>query len=103
MYSEAELVALLKSDPEKYIIPENGNFPRVGGHTKATGGLGADGDGAFIPGVILQSDGTYKEHLGGAGTNVYPITDTYPWSFNKQITFDASFIFFLQSRSINFK
>jgi len=92
LYSEAELVALLKSDPEKYIIPENGNFPRVGGHTKATGGLGADGDGAFIPGVILQSDGTYKEHLGGAGTNVYPITDTYPWSFNKQITFDASFI-----------
>lgn len=92
LYSEAELVALLKSDPEKYIIPENGNFPRVGGHTKATGGLGADGDGAFIPGVILQSDGTYKEHLGGAGTNIYPITDTYPWSFNKQITFDASFI-----------
>lgn len=92
LYSEAELVALLKSDPEKYIIPENGNFPRVGGHTKATGGLGADGDGAFIPGVILQADGTYKEHLGGAGTNVYPITDTYPWSFNKQITFDASFI-----------
>ncbi len=92
LYSEAELVALLKSNPEKYIIPENGNFPRVGGHTKATGGLGADGDGAFIPGVILQSDGTYKEHLGGAGTNIYPITDTYPWSFNKQITFDASFI-----------
>lgn len=92
LYSEAELVALLKSDPEKYIIPENGNFPRVGGHTKATGGMGADGDGGFIPGVILQSDGTYKEHLGGAGTNIYPITDTYPWSFNKQITFDASFI-----------
>jgi TonB-linked SusC/RagA family outer membrane protein len=92
LYSEAELAALLKSDPEKYIIPVNGNFPRVGGHTKATGGMGADGDGGFIPGVILQSDGTYKEHLGGAGTNIYPITDTYPWSFNKQITFDASFI-----------
>lgn len=92
LYSEADLVALLKSDPEKYIIPVNGNFPRVGGHTKATGGMGADGDGGFIPGVILQSDGTYKEHLGGAGTNIYPITDTYPWSFNKQITFDASFI-----------
>ena len=92
LYSEAELVALLKSDPEKYIIPTNGNFPRVGGHTKATGGMGADGDGGFIPGVILQSDGTYKEHLGGAGTNIYPITDTYPWSFNKQITFDASFL-----------
>lgn len=91
-YTEAQLVALLKSDPEKYIIPTNGNFPRVGGHTKATGGLGADGDGGFIPGVILQADGTYKEHLGGAGTNIYPITDTYPWSFNKQITFDASFV-----------
>ncbi|MEZ4904981.1 MAG: SusC/RagA family TonB-linked outer membrane protein [Spirosomataceae bacterium] len=92
LYSEAELIALLKSDPEKYIIPTNGNFPRVGGHTKATGGLGTDGDGAFIPGVILQADGTYKEHLGGAGTNIYPITDTYPWSFNKQITFDASYL-----------
>lgn len=90
--SEAELVAMLKSNPEQYIIPTNGNFPRVGGHTKETGGLGPDGDGAFIPGVILQADGTYKEHLGGAGTNIYPITDTYPWSFNQQITFDASFL-----------
>lgn len=92
LYSEAELVALLKSDPEKYIIPENGNFPRVGGYTKATGGMGADGDGAFVPGVILNADGSYTEHLGGAGTNIFPISNTYPWSFNKQITFDASFL-----------
>lgn len=92
LYSEAELVALLKSNPEQYIIPENGNFPRVGGYTKATGGMGADGDGAFVPGVILQADGTYKEHLGGAGTNIFPISNTYPWSYNQQITFDASFL-----------
>ena len=49
-------------------------------------------DGGFIPGVIQNADGSYTEHLGGAGTNIYPITDTYPWSFNQQITFDASFI-----------
>jgi TonB-linked SusC/RagA family outer membrane protein len=90
--SEAELVALLKSNPEKYIIPQNGNFPRVGGYSASSGGLGADGDGAFVPGVILQADGTYKEHLGGPGTRIYPISNTYPWSYNQQITFDASFI-----------
>ncbi|GAB3168698.1 SusC/RagA family TonB-linked outer membrane protein [Telluribacter humicola] len=92
LYSEDELAALLKSDPEKYIIPQNGNFPRVGGYTAATGGMGPDGDGAFVPGVIQNADGTFTEHLGGPGTNIYPITDTYPWSFNKQITFDASFV-----------
>ncbi|RAJ99753.1 TonB-linked SusC/RagA family outer membrane protein [Larkinella arboricola] len=99
-YSAAELAALLKSDPEKYIIPQNGNFPRVGGHTKETGGMGFDSngdgvleyDGGFIPGVIQNADGSYTEHLGGPGTKVYPITDTYPWSYNQQITFDASFI-----------
>lgn len=98
--SAADLAAMLKSDPSKYIIPENGNFPRVGGHTKATGGMGFDSngdgvleyDGGFIPGVIQNADGSFTEHLGGPGTNIYPITDTYPWSFNQQITFDASFI-----------
>jgi TonB-linked SusC/RagA family outer membrane protein len=95
LYSSSELVELLKSDPEKYVIPRNGNFPRVGGHTKETGGmLTAEGlyDGAFIPGVIQNPDGSFTPHLGGAGTNVYPVTDTYPWSYNKQITFDGSFI-----------
>lgn len=98
-YSPDELAALLKSDPEKYIIPQNGNFPRVGGHTKETGGMPLDDgfDGAFIPGVIAITNAEgqitgYKEHLGGEDTKVYPVTDTYPWSYNKQITFDASFI-----------
>lgn len=90
--SEAELIAMLKSDPEKYIIPQNGNFPRVGGYSANSGGLGPDGDGAFVPGVIQQADGTFKEHLGGPGTKIYPISNTYPWSYNQQITFDASFI-----------
>lgn len=92
LYSPDELVALLKSDPEKYIIPQNGNFPRVGGHTAATGGFGADGDGAFIPGVWKDDAGVYHEWLGGAGTKYLPITNMYPWSFNQQVTFDASFI-----------
>ncbi len=104
LYSADQLVALLKSDPEKYIIPKAGNYPRVGGHTAETGGfpVDADGnDGAFAPGVIQTagaetpddfSDDEYVEHLGGPGTNVYPITNTYPWGFNEQITFDASFI-----------
>jgi hypothetical protein len=104
LYSESELVDLLKSDPERYIIPQVGNFPRVGGHTAETGGFDVgDGgnDGAFVPGVIQVAGGDtpedftddeYEEHLGGPGTNIYPITNTYPWRFQKQITFDASFI-----------
>uniref|UniRef100_UPI0035672772 TonB-dependent receptor domain-containing protein n=1 Tax=Mariniphaga sediminis TaxID=1628158 RepID=UPI0035672772 len=104
MYSEQELIALLKSDPEKYIIPRRGNYPRVGGHTQGTGGmLLEDGhyDGAFVPGVVQVagqdtpddfSDDEYVEHLGGDGTAIIPITDTYPWSYNKNITFDASFV-----------
>jgi hypothetical protein len=94
LYGEQELMAMLKSDPNRYIIPENGNFPRVGGYTQATGGFEVDGeyDNGFIPGVIEVSDGVYEEHLGGPGTNFYPISNMYPWSYNKQITFDASFI-----------
>ena len=85
----------MKANPEKYIIPVNGNFPRVGGYTQETGGvLGEDGtyDNGFAPGVIEVSEGVYEEHLGGPNTNVYPITAMYPWSFNKQITFDADFM-----------
>lgn len=99
LYSPEELTILLKSDPEYYIIPQNGRFPRVGGHTKETGGLEFEGqyDGGFIPGVIPVRDESgnitsYIEHLGGPGTRVYPITDIFPWSFNKTITFDASFV-----------
>ncbi len=98
LYTKDELVALLKSDPEKYIIPQNGNFPRVGGHTQETGGFPlSDGtttlyDGVFIPGVYIGEDNQYHEWLGGEGTKYIPLTDAYPWSFNKQVTFDASFI-----------
>ncbi|WP_268036150.1 SusC/RagA family TonB-linked outer membrane protein [Algoriphagus sp. PAP.12] len=104
LYSQDELIALLKSDPDRYIIPGPGDFPRVGGHTAETGGYYIDengNDGAFVPGVIQTagqdtpddySDDVYEEHLGGEGTNFYPITDTYPWSFNEQVTFDATFI-----------
>lgn len=109
LYSPDELADLLKSDPSKYIIPRAGNYPRVGGHTAETGGMpvgasdGGGNDGAFVPGVIQTAgantpdnyeDDEYVEHLGGSGTdlNIYPITDTYAWGFNEQITFDASFI-----------
>lgn len=109
LYSDEELVDLLKSDPEAYIIPRNGNFPRVGGHTAATGGYFYDddgnavpgNDGAFVPGVIQVegadtpddfSDDVYEEHLSPSDANIYPITNTYPWDFNQNITFDASFI-----------
>ena len=103
LYSEDELVALLKSNPEEYIIPQVGKYPRVGGHTAETGGMPLDdgNDGAFVPGVVKTAgadtpddftDDEYVEHLGGPGTAVIPITDTYPWSYNKNITFDASFI-----------
>ncbi len=107
--SEQELIALLKSDPEKYIIPRNGNYPRVGGHTEETGGFFFDDngnavaghDGAFVPGVIQVageetpddfSDDEYIEHLYPTENTLYPITDTYPWDFNQAITFDASFV-----------
>ncbi len=104
LYSADELASLLKSDPEAYIIPQGGNYPRVGGHESGTGGypLDAQGnDGGFIPGVIQTagadtpddfSDDEYEEHLGGPGTNYYPMTSLYPWRFNEQVTFDASFI-----------
>lgn len=104
VYTADELIALLKSDPEKYIIPQPGNFPRVGGHTQETGGFYVDEngyDGAFVPGVVQTegaetpddySDDVYVEHLGGEGTNIYPITNAYAWGFNEQITFDASFV-----------
>lgn len=97
LYSQEELIKLLKSNPGKYIIPQNGNFPRVGGYTQATGGMpvnmGAPGyDGVFVPGVILNAQGEYVEHLGGPGTRIYPASSGYPWSYNEQITFDASFL-----------
>lgn len=98
LYGQEELIALLKSDPEKYIIPQNGNFPRVGGYTPETGGLPTNtddapgNDGVFIPGVILGEDGEYIEHLGGEGTVIYPASRQFAWSHSQQITFDASFL-----------
>ncbi len=100
LYSEQDLVNLLKSDPERYIIPQNGHYPRVGGYEESTGGYWNDNfgtaneayDGVFIPGVIANGDGTYTEHLGGEGTVIYPASRQYPWSWNEAITFDASFI-----------
>lgn len=104
LMSSAELEDYLKSNPDEYIIPQNGKYPRVGGHTQETGGMQLpDGyyDGAFIPGVRQvagadtpddYSDDVYVENLGGEGTILAPITDTYPWSYNKNVTFDASFI-----------
>ncbi|MEQ6119449.1 SusC/RagA family TonB-linked outer membrane protein [Reichenbachiella sp. MALMAid0571] len=113
LMSESELIAFLKSNPEEYIIPRTGYYPRVGGHTAETGGLEYDGehDGAFIPGVVQTagadtpddfSDDEYTEHLGGPGTTIIPITEAYPWSYNKNITFDASFIK-LRELSIGYK
>lgn len=97
--SKDEIAALLKSDPEKYIIPQNGYFPRVGGHTQATGGYalplpggGTSYDGAFVPGVWQDDDGNYHEWLGADGTQYQPITNVYPWAYNQNVTFDASFI-----------
>lgn len=97
-YSPEELVALLKSDPDKYIIPSNGDFPRVGGYDKESGGFftefGGEGwDGAFIPGVKIGEDGEYVEILGGGPeTFKVPIGLIFPWRFNQQVTFDASFV-----------
>ena len=100
LYSEQELVNLLKSDPERYIIPKNGHFPRVGGYEESTGGYWNNDfgtaneayDGVFIPGVIDNGDGTYTEHLGGEGTVIYPASRQFAWSYNQAVTFDASFI-----------
>ncbi|MCH7415261.1 SusC/RagA family TonB-linked outer membrane protein [Belliella sp. R4-6] len=97
LYSQEELIALLKSDPDRFIIPSNGNFPRVGGYDSYAGGLpvnmGPEGnDGVFVPGVIRNAEGEYVEHLGGPGTRIHPIASAYPWRFNQQVTFDASFL-----------
>lgn len=105
--TEDEFAALLQSDPEQYILPRNGNYPRVGGHTQETGGmLTAEGvyDGGFTPGVRLvvdpQTGGEeLVPHLGhnpgfdeSAGTVIIPITDMYSWRFNQSATFDASYV-----------
>lgn len=97
-YSEDELVELLKSNPEEFIIPQNGNFPRVGGYTPEMGGLATNtsdapgNDGVFIPGVIEVAPGEYVEHLGGEGTVIYPASRQFAWRFNQQVTHDASFL-----------
>jgi TonB-linked SusC/RagA family outer membrane protein len=98
--SQDQLIAMLKSDPEKYIIPQNGHYPRVGGYDQESGGYWNNNngtaneayDGAFIPGVIANGDGTYREHLGGEGTRVYPVSSQFPWSYNQAVTYDASYI-----------
>jgi hypothetical protein len=98
LYTPDQLIAMLKSDPEKYIIPQNGNFPRVGGYTQAAGGLpnplgtATNYDGVFIPGVIQTAPGVYREHLGGPGTFVRPASNQFAWSYNQQVTFDADFL-----------
>lgn len=101
--SPQELANLLKSDPNSYVIPQNGNFPRVGGLTQETGGFyldqgGVEGyDGVFIPGVIAQYDGDgnltgYREHLGEDGTVLYPASSQFSWNYNQQVTFDSDFL-----------
>ena len=98
LYTPDQLIALLKSDPEKYIIPQNGNFPRVGGYTQEAGGLpnplgtATNYDGVFIPGVIQTAPGVFREHLGGPGTFVRPASNQFAWSYNQQVTFDADFL-----------
>jgi hypothetical protein len=100
LYSPEELVALLKSDPEQYIIPQNGWFPRVGGYSAAEGGFVTDNggtnvvsdDGGFVPGVIIGPDGEYIENLGGPGTTFWPMSRLFAWSYNQQVTFDADFL-----------
>ncbi len=101
--SPADLVNLLKSDPVKYIIPQNGNFPRVGGLTQETGGFYLDKggiigyDGVFVPGVIPQYDGDgnlvgYIENLGGPGTILRAASESFSWNYNQQVAFDADFV-----------
>lgn len=106
LYNPDDLVALLKSNPEYYIIPQNGHFPRVGGHTAETGGYPYDGhnDGGFIPGVFEKDpndptidpnnpDSRYIEVLGGEGTPILrEMTSMFSWSYNKQVTFDSDFL-----------
>jgi TonB-linked SusC/RagA family outer membrane protein len=97
LYTPEQLVELLKSNPNKYIIPQNGHFPRVGGYDAASGGLIVNiavpgDDGVFIPGVIRNANGEYVEHLGGPGTRVRPASSAFPWNYNQQVTFDASFL-----------
>ncbi|MEX2404659.1 MAG: hypothetical protein WD625_11035, partial [Balneolales bacterium] len=99
-YEPGELAELLKSNPDHYIIPKNGDFPRVGGYTEETGGFhisaddwGAEGyDGVFIPGVKVDENGNYVEHLGEGETSYIPASNAFPWDYNQQVTFDASFI-----------
>lgn len=73
-------------------------FHVVGGPTVEYGGFpesysGVEvNDGAFIPGVIDNGDGTYTENLGEAGTMFVPYIVMYPWEFTRSSTFDADFV-----------
>ncbi len=90
-----ELRNWLIENEDQYIL--NG-FHVIGGPTVEYGGFPesysgvAVNDGAFIPGVIQNSDGTYTENLGEEGTMFVPYIILYPWEFTKSSTFDADFI-----------
>ncbi len=90
-----ELRDWLVANEDQYIL--NG-FHVVGGPTVEYGGFPESysgvtvNDGAFIPGVTDNGDGTYSENLGEEGTMFVPYIIMYPWSFTKSSTFDADFI-----------
>jgi len=90
-----ELRDWLVANQDQYIL--NG-FHVVGGPTVDYGGFPESysgvtvNDGAFIPGVTDNGDGTYSENLGEEGTMFVPYIIMYPWEFTKSSTFDADFI-----------
>jgi TonB-linked SusC/RagA family outer membrane protein len=90
-----ELRDWLVANEDQYIL--NG-FHVVGGPTVDYGGFPESysgvtvNDGAFIPGVTDNGDGTYSENLGEEGTMFVPYIIMYPWEFTKSSTFDADFI-----------
>jgi len=86
------------------LVRVQGNqFRIVGGPSAETGGMAYSYNGndyyfgVFNPGVIAQYDGDgnitgYTENLGGAGTQILPLSDNYPWDFMSAATFDADYI-----------
>jgi len=91
-----ELRDWLVANEDKYI--KNG-FHVVGGPTAEYGGFRENysgvyvSDGTFVPGVVLQADGTYVENLGDNNQLPYaPYVVSYAWGFAKPSMFDADFI-----------
>lgn len=81
--------------------PVGGPTPEFGGFPESFSGTTVH-DAVFIPGVIDDGKGGYKENLGNAGTVFLPYVLSYPWEIGGADVFDADYIK-LREISLNYR